>query len=219
MFSLINYGSERGAQHWCQLISKARRYHFCYPPFPSAQNVRHYPMSSASNMAPTASNFETLFNAALAEYTKQTGKDLRSHPLADRIDSCDSPNSILDIFQEQARAFDEFRKGDTKLFKWLRPVVNVLHAISTNAVLSDTGSLVSPATFRIIHFAYLNFLSPRFFLPQRRFSSVSRSFYPCVSPSLSSPYSLSHSGLPGGQGREGELRRSSRSFRMHRELS
>ncbi|KAH9987220.1 hypothetical protein BJV77DRAFT_1161438 [Russula vinacea] len=74
----------------------------------------------------------------------QPGKDLRNHPLADRIDSCDSPDSIIDIFQEQSRAFGEFMNGDTKLFKWLRPVVNVLHALSTNSVLSDNGSLVFP---------------------------------------------------------------------------
>jgi fungal STAND N-terminal Goodbye domain len=104
-------------------------------------------MPPAFNTAYVCSDFEALFNAALAKYTKQTGKDLRNHPLADRIDGCDNPDSILDIFQEQSQAFDEFRNGDTKLFKWLRPVVNVLHALSTNAVLTDRASLVSPAAF------------------------------------------------------------------------
>ncbi|KAN0111234.1 hypothetical protein V8E52_008714 [Russula decolorans] len=60
----------------------------------------------ASNTTSTSSNFEVLFNAALAKYTNQTGNDLRNHPLAIMIDSCDSPDSILDIFQEQARAFE-----------------------------------------------------------------------------------------------------------------
>ena len=91
---------------------------------------------SAFTTASTSSNYEMLFNAALAKYTKETGIDLRGHPLTTRIDSCDSPDSILDIFREQSRAFDEFRTGDTKLFKLLGPVVNVLHALSTNAVLS-----------------------------------------------------------------------------------
>ena len=147
-------------------------------------------MSSVSNPAPavTSSNFETVFNAALDKYTKQTGKDLRNHPLAARIDGCDGPDSILDIFQEQSQAFDEFRESDTKLFKWLRPVVNVLHALSTNAVLSDNTSLVSFATFFIVHSVYLNTLCPRFFRPQRLFSPASGSFYPYVSPSLSPPY-------------------------------
>ena len=106
---------------------------------------------SASNTASTASHFQTLFNAALAKYTKQTGKDLRSHPLADKIDNCDGPDSILNIFQEQAQAFDEFRNGDTKLLKWLRPVVNVIHALSTNA---DASCLVSAAMFHTIHLRY-----------------------------------------------------------------
>jgi hypothetical protein len=107
----------------------------------------------------TSSNFETLFNAALEKYTRQTGEDLRNHPLAYRIDRCDSPDSILHIFQEQAQAFDEFRKGDTKLFKWLSPVVNVLHAVSTNEIIRDSVIHVSSAT--ILIFMYLNILSPQ----------------------------------------------------------
>lgn len=81
---------------------------------PSAQNVPTYPMSSPSNAA--SSNFEVLFSASLTEYTKQTRKDLRDHRPNDKIDGCDNPDSILDILQEQAREFDGFRKGDTKLF-------------------------------------------------------------------------------------------------------
>ena len=107
-------------------------------------------MSSASSSAYSSSTFGALFNAALEKYTKKTGKDLRNHPLASEIDSCDSPDSIINIFQEQARAFDEFKRGDTQLFKWLKPVVNVLHALSTNDVLRDSVSLVSLATFVIV---------------------------------------------------------------------
>ena len=106
-------------------------------------------MSSASN---TTSNFETIFNAALANYTKQTGKDLRNHPLASKIDSSDSPDSILDIFQEQAQAFDEFRRGkpgDTELFKSLEPVVNVL--LPAKDVLRHSVGYVSPTMLLINH--------------------------------------------------------------------
>ena len=100
-------------------------------------------MSSASKTS-SVSNFKTLFDTALTKYAKRTGQDLRSHPLSAAIDRCDSPDSILAIFQQQSQAFDEFRNGDPKLIKWLRPVVNGLHAISTNTVLSDGASLVSP---------------------------------------------------------------------------
>jgi len=101
-------------------------------------------MPSASNTSSPLSTFETLFNTAFDKYAKRTGQDLRSHPLAAALDRCGSPDEILAIFQAQSQAFDEFRKGDPKLIKWLRPVVNGLHAISTNTVLSAGASLVSP---------------------------------------------------------------------------
>ena len=108
-------------------------------------------MSSPSNTALSSSTFETLFNAALANYNKLTGKDLRNHPLADKIDGCNTSDSILRIFQEELRAFDEFKNGDAKLIKWLTPVVDVLHTLSTNAVLKDSVSHVSPSTSLIVH--------------------------------------------------------------------
>ena len=106
-------------------------------------------MSSSSKTSSPVSYFETLFDTALAKYSKRTGQDLRNHPLAAAIDRCNSPDSILAIFREQSQAFDEFRNGDPKLIEWLGPVVNGLHAISTNTVLSDGASLVSPNQFRI----------------------------------------------------------------------
>ena len=60
------------------------------------------------------------------------------------IDWCESPDAILAIFQEQSMAFDQFRNGDPKLIKWLAPLVNGLHAISTSALISAGSSLVSP---------------------------------------------------------------------------
>jgi hypothetical protein len=101
-------------------------------------------MSLASNTYSPQSNFKTLFDTALAKYAKHTGQDLRNHPLAAAIDRCDSPDGILAIFQEQSQAFDEFRNGDRELIKWLGPVVDGLHAISTNAVLNAGASLASP---------------------------------------------------------------------------
>jgi hypothetical protein len=101
-------------------------------------------MSSTPNTTTRSSNFTALFDVALAKYTKLTGSDLRNHLLACMINRCESPDAILVIFQEQSRAFDEFRNGDPELIKWLAPLVNGLHAISTNAVISAGASLVSP---------------------------------------------------------------------------
>ena len=142
-------------------------------------------MSSAANTTSTSFNFDAILNAALMEYTKRTGKDLRDHPLASNIDSFDNPESILNIFQEQAQAFDKFKKGDTKLFKWLRPVVDVLHAIFTNEAFSDNVSHVRPATSFLL---LLETLSSRCFRPQRRSSPLSTFCCPCVFRLLSPPH-------------------------------
>ena len=101
----------------------------------------------------STSTFQAIFEAALKDYTKKTGKDLYDldHPLASKLDGCDSPDSIIDIFKEQAKEFDEFRKDDTKLFKWLKPIVKVLHTLSTNEVLGHRASSVNTATLIIYH--------------------------------------------------------------------
>ena len=116
------------------------------------------PPLPSSGISPTipCPLLEILFNAALAKYCKETGEDLRNHPLAARINSCDSPESVLNVFQQQAQAFEESRRDDARLFKWLIPVVIVLQAFSTNAILSDGVSLVSPADFLIVHSVCFN---------------------------------------------------------------
>jgi len=98
---------------------------------------------SISTTSPT-SNFEALFDAALTKYTKRTGKGLSDHPLTAMLDRCSSPDNVLAIFEEQAKAFDEFRNGDPKLIKWLTPIVNGLHALCTNAAVEETACVVSP---------------------------------------------------------------------------
>ena len=97
-------------------------------------------------------NFESLFQAALAKYSKRTGHDLVNHPLTAVLNRCDTPNSILAIFEEQARAFDEFRKGDPKLVKWLRPLVDGLHTICNMETLCMAADLVSPVSVPLCFF-------------------------------------------------------------------
>src|SRR5712671_2871993 len=100
----------------------------------------------------TSSHFEALFNAALAKYSEQTGKDLRNHQFAHQIDRCNTPESLLAVFQEQAQTFDEFRNGDHRLIKWLQPIVSHLHALSTSSTLSGMVSAVSPYRAGVLHF-------------------------------------------------------------------
>jgi hypothetical protein len=103
-------------------------------------------MPPARKETPPSFNFEALFQAALAKYSKQTGHDLVNHPRTAVLDHCDSPSAILAIFEEQARAFDEFRNGDPKLIKWLRPLVNGLHILCSSKTFCASVNLVSPVS-------------------------------------------------------------------------
>jgi hypothetical protein len=75
----------------------------------------------------TSSNFQLVFNNALKAYKKRTKNNLLTHPLADRLKACDSASSILTVFQDQVREFNESQRS---IMKWLDPTVNVLHAFS-----------------------------------------------------------------------------------------
>lgn len=87
-------------------------------------------------------NFQTHVDAALSNYTKRTGIDLRGHPLAMMIDRCVSLDEILAIFQEQSQAFNEFTNNDDRLIRRLPRVVDGFHALST--IISASASIVSP---------------------------------------------------------------------------
>jgi arginine/lysine/ornithine decarboxylase len=97
---------------------------------------------STSSTSPSF-NFQAFLDVALAEYTKRTGKDLANHPLTASLDRCCSPDDVLAIFEKQAEAFDEFRNGDPKLIKWLRPIVDVLHQLCTDEIVTSSAFIVS----------------------------------------------------------------------------
>ena len=75
----------------------------------------------------TSSNFQLIFDNALKTYKKCTKKDLLKHPLADRLQACNSPSNILTVLQEQVQELNESQRSNTK---WLDPTVNVLHTFS-----------------------------------------------------------------------------------------
>ncbi|KAH9023703.1 hypothetical protein EDB84DRAFT_1440898 [Lactarius hengduanensis] len=85
-------------------------------------------------------NFQPIFNEALKEYKKKTGKELTTHPLADEIKSCDSPEAILAVLQGKANELNQSQSSDERLTKWLAPTVNVLNALS--ATLGEGVGLV-----------------------------------------------------------------------------
>jgi hypothetical protein len=98
-------------------------------------------MSQTSSTAAASSRFQAIFDAAVKSYEKRTKKDLLAHPLASRLQSCDSTSAILAVLQEQIQDLDKSRSGDERLTKWLTPIVNVLYAFS--AAVSGGVALVS----------------------------------------------------------------------------
>jgi hypothetical protein len=101
-------------------------------------------MHSAVNSITPISPFQAVFDAALVEYAKQTKQDIVTHPLHAELETCNTPNDVLAVFEDQVLAFNQFRKGDWKvqLMRRLRPVVNVVLALSTGGVLGEGLGLV-----------------------------------------------------------------------------
>ena len=71
-----------------------------------------------------------LFQAALDDYEKQTGIELSKHPLAERLQDCNSVEAVTDVIREKAQDLNKFRQKD-KVLKPLKNVLTVLHIISS----------------------------------------------------------------------------------------
>jgi hypothetical protein len=81
---------------------------------------------------------------------------LAEHPLAERLQDCNSVESVTAVLREQAQDFKEFRDKD-KVLKPLKKVLTVLHSLSSAANLvcplsadrvfnvSDPHPIASPA--------------------------------------------------------------------------
>lgn len=101
-------------------------------------------MSSSSHPTPSSSQFQVIFDGALREYAKKTGKDLTTHPLATSLEACDTPDRVLGVLRDQAHAFNQFRNGDWKvqLMRRLRPTIDILLVLSSSGVLDEGIGLV-----------------------------------------------------------------------------
>ena len=93
-------------------------------------------MSSA-----TSSSFQTILAAALDNYSSQTGIDLTKHASAEQFQNCHSPDDVLQLLLEREFAFTDYRNKYHKFIDSLRPVVQVVHAISS--ILGEAAGLVS----------------------------------------------------------------------------
>ena len=90
-----------------------------------------------------SSHLQVLFEAALWDYEKKTGIALAKHPLADRLQNCDSVESVTAVLHEQTQAFSEFR-GKDRVLKPVRKAVSVLCKLSATANFGQKIGLVRP---------------------------------------------------------------------------
>ena len=121
-------------------------------------------MSSIRYTVAPTSNFQSI-TKALHDYAKQTGMDLANHPSAMQLELLDSPDAILQMFQERENAFRMYRNKNRTLIDCLRPAVNILHVFS--GVIGEAASLVS-YTYLVPLFCssygHFNAISPESFL-------------------------------------------------------
>jgi hypothetical protein len=88
-------------------------------------------MSSNVQVSTSTPTSQPIFDEALNEYKKKTGRELATHPLAEEIKGCDTPEAILVVLQGKANELNQSQNGDERLTKWLAPTVNVLNALSS----------------------------------------------------------------------------------------
>jgi hypothetical protein len=102
------------------------------------------PYTVASTSSP---NFQPIFDAALKAYEKKTKDDLITHPLAEQLQACKSPDDILAVLQDRVKEFDQSRSE--RLSRWLNPTINVLFAFSS--ALGAGVGLVRPIQSTCLH--------------------------------------------------------------------
>jgi len=79
---------------------------------------------------------QTLFGPALEAYEKTAGVSLTQHPLAIKLQSCDSVDAITGLLQDQAHAFRNLQ-GSHRIMKSLKTTVSILSKLSSAASRAD----------------------------------------------------------------------------------
>jgi hypothetical protein len=105
-------------------------------------------MSQNPPGAASSSDYDVIFDNALKAYKTKTGKDLAKDPLLRRLETCNSPDSVISLLRQQIPGFDQSGSNDERLTKWVNPVVNVLCNFATT--ISGVVTLVSLGKFIVI---------------------------------------------------------------------
>ena len=113
--------------------------------------------------------FRALFEPALQAYERMTGVLLVQHPLAVKLQTCDSVEAITGLLQDQAQPFSHLQ-GSDKIMKSLKTTVSILSKLSSADSPADTFGLVRQQELVEYHiFDCSSRRSP----PQKRYKLVS----------------------------------------------
>jgi len=121
-------------------------------------------MSHTQSAVSSSSKFSVLISSALDTYRKRTKKDLLTHPLAARLQACDTPSAILTILREQIHGLGESQSSIERWSKWLDPTVNVLFAFSAT-IRAGVGLVSYVRDLYSSEIGVLTFIG-RYFLPR-----------------------------------------------------
>ena len=102
-----------------------------------------------------SASFEALFESALQAYEKKAGVSLSQHPLAIKLQSCDTVEAITDLLQDQAQAFGHLQ-GSDKIMKSIKITVSILSKISSATSLDAFGLVRKKALMACV--TSLNFI-------------------------------------------------------------
>jgi hypothetical protein len=98
-------------------------------------------MSSTGQGTSSTSSLQLIVEAALADYTKNTGIDLSKTPFAVALEQSNSPGAILQLFQDRENTFKGYRDENRGLINCLSPAVKVIQAFS--GIVGEAVNLVS----------------------------------------------------------------------------
>jgi hypothetical protein len=120
-----------------------------------------------------SARFQVLFEPAFQAYEKKAGVSLAQHPLAIKLQSCDTVEAITGLLQDQAQAFGHLQ-GSDKIMKSIKITVSILSKISSATSLADAFGLVRKKALMAC-VTSLNFIY-RYSHLRRRYKLVSLSY-------------------------------------------
>lgn len=95
---------------------------------------------SQTSLDPT-SHYQLIFDHALEDYQRKTGKDLTKEKLFHTLEGCTSPDAVLTTLREQIAVPGQSHSSNDKLTAWLIPTVNVISVFSST--ISGAANVVS----------------------------------------------------------------------------